>query len=175
MSSTTSSADFKVGDKVWVPMPLNRVCGTVTEDRGHLGRGGRRLYYVSVPNHPYNTHELLVSADEIDHLTAEEQAVLYEPLASEEIKQFLINGGLMSILVHNSAEPVWLRRGPRGNVTHTFIEGYSTTGGAIPPPSALHEEKISASQRNAVIRFVKTFGLNDSDAENVVNQFGVSQ
>jgi hypothetical protein len=175
MSRTASSTDFKVGDKVWVSVPSGRACGTVIEDRGRLGRGGRRLFYVSVPHHPYDSRVFVVDEDEIEHLTEDEQAVLYERLDPDAIKDFLIRGGLTLILVRNSPEPVWLVRGPRGILMHTYIEGYSATGGESPPMFALHGEKISAPKRDAVVRFVKSFGLSDEDAEEVVNKVGVSR
>ena len=88
--------------------------------------------------------------------------------------QPLPHGGLFAILARNSPQPVWLRRGPRGSVTHTYIEGYSATGGDAPPLSALHGEKIFTPKRDAVIRFLKSFGLSDDDAAEVVRRVGTA-
>lgn len=179
MSNSTSSTDFKVGDRVWVPIPLGRACGTVIEDRGHLGRGGRKLFYVTVPNHPYTAETYLLGEDQMEHLTKAEETELYETLDRDAIKQFLIEGGLVSILGRNSPEPVWLRRGPQGDLTYTYIEGYSATGGEIPPMGALqgdslHGRKIFAPKRDAVNRFVTSFGLSDKDADEVIQRIGVA-
>ncbi len=174
MSGTTSSAVFNVGDKVWVRMPSGRAPGTVTEDRGPLGRGGRRLFYVAVPNDPYSSDVLLLGEDDMDPMTADEQAALYERLDPEAVKDFLIGGGLFAILARNSPRPVWLRRGPRGSLTHTYIEGYSATGGDAAPISALHGEKIFTPRRDAAIRFVKSFGLTDDDAAEVIRRVGTA-
>jgi len=174
MSGRTSTADFRIGDKVWVPVPTGRACGTVIEDRGHLGREGLRLFHVSVPNHPFSADVFLVAEDEIDHVTEDEQAAFQARLDPEAIKDFLVHGGLISILVRNGPEPVWLRSGPHGNVTETYIEGYSATGGESPPLFALHGEKIFAPKRDNVLRFVKSFGLSDNDAEDVVRKVGIA-
>lgn len=174
MSHSPISTDFKVGDKVWVPVPLGRVPGIVIEERGNLGRGGRKVFRVTVPNHPYSADVFLVDEDEIDHLTETEQAALQEHLDPTAIKDFLIHGGLISILVRNSPEPVWLRRGPGGQLTYTYIEGYSATGGEVPPMFALHGEKIFTPKREAVGRFLKSFGLTDQDAEVVMRTVGVA-
>jgi hypothetical protein len=45
---------FKVGDRVRVPLGLQRYLGTIVEDRGLLSSGGRRLYRVKVEFDPPN-------------------------------------------------------------------------------------------------------------------------
>jgi hypothetical protein len=174
MGNASSAVDFHVGDKVWVPVPLGRASGTVIEERGPLGRGGRNLYRVAVPNHPYSIDVFLVDEEEIEHLTESEQAALQERLDPRAVKDFLIHGGLFSILARNSPAPVWLRRGPRGNITFTYIEGYSATGGEAPPALALHGEKVFSQKREAVVRFLKSFGLTGPDAEETVMKVGVA-
>jgi hypothetical protein len=174
VSNPASSTDFKVGDKVTVPVPLGRAFGTVIEDRGRLGQGGKRLFRVSVPNHPYSTDVFLVDEEEIRHVTQEEQATFEEHLDPEAIKEFLVQGGLISLLVRNTPEPVWLRRGPRNTVTYTFVEGYSSTGGVPPPMYSLHGERIFSGRREAVVDFIKSFGLSNEGAEEVVREVGVA-
>ena len=174
MSQTRSSTDFKVGDMVSVPAPLRREVGMIIEDRGHLGIGGRRLFRVEVPNHPYSTNTLVVDEDEIQHATESEQAELQQQLDPAEIKEFLIDGGLVGMLIRHTPQRVWLLRVPQGVMMFTYIEGYSVTGGEYPPTTALHGEKISASKRDAVIRFIQSFGLSKSNAEDVVRKIGVA-
>jgi hypothetical protein len=85
-----------------------------------------------------------------------------------------VNGGLISILQHNSPAPIWLRRDPHGNITYTFIEGYSTTGGKPAPIYALVGEDIFQGKRDDVAEFLKSFGLSPQAANNVISDVGVS-
>jgi hypothetical protein len=125
-----------------------------------------------VPNHPYSSDNFLVGEDEIEHMSQKEQATLRERLDPQAIKDFLIQGGLISMLVRNSPEAVWLRRGPHGKLTYTYIEGYSATGGAPAPVFAVSEERVFSGKRDTVIEFLKSFGLPDKDAEEVVTTVG---
>jgi len=165
---------FRVGDRVWVPIPLGRAAGTVIEDRGPLGSGGQHLFRVSVPNHPHTSEVFLVSEVQMQHIPPNEEEAERCQFDRETIKNFLIDGGLISILVHNSPEPVWLRRGPRGNVTFTNIDGYSQNGGKIPPAYVLEGERISAPKQEEVIQFMKSFGLTDNDARDVISHIGTA-
>ncbi len=45
---------FKIGDRVIVRFGPGTSCGTVVEDRGLIGAGGRRLYRVKVDFDPPN-------------------------------------------------------------------------------------------------------------------------
>ncbi len=143
------AATFKVGDKVWIPLAVGRACGTIIEDRGPLGVSGQRSFRVSVPNDPYVADEFLVQEGEIQHLDDKDQAQMRVKLSADAIEDFLISGGLISILHHNSPERVWLRPDSQGNLTYTFIEGYSATGGQPAPRWALHGEKVFAADATA--------------------------
>ncbi len=43
---------FQVGDRVRIPFGVTTLDGIVEEDRGNIGRGGRRLYVVRVEFDP---------------------------------------------------------------------------------------------------------------------------
>jgi len=172
--ASSASTGLKVGDKVWVSLPIGRGCGTVVEDRGPIGRNGRHLFRVIVPNDPYGADDFLVGEDDVEHLTKDEEQNLMSRLSPAAIQDYLIHGGLVSMLVNHSPEPVWLRPGPQGSLTYTYVEGYSMTGGDPAPTGALFGEKIFSPKRNAVLRFIKSFGLNDADAHEVVHTIGVA-
>lgn len=167
-------ATFKAGDKVWVPLAVGRVCGTIIEDRGRLGVSGQHLFRVSVPRDPYAPEDFLLQESELSHLDQEELEQLETPLPLDAIMDFLINGGLVSMLQRNSRKPVWLRRDSRGNLTFTFIEGYSATGGQPAPRGALHGERVFAPMQPQVVEFIKSFGLDLSQANHVVSAVGTS-
>ena len=56
---------FKVGDRVRLPLGLQRYLGTVVEDRGFLSSGGRRLYRVKVEFDPPNLTFIELPEDEL--------------------------------------------------------------------------------------------------------------
>src|SRR5260370_4603507 len=56
---------FKVGDRVRVPLGLQSAAGTVIEDRGLLGSGGRRLFRVKVDFDPPNVTFIELPEDEM--------------------------------------------------------------------------------------------------------------
>lgn len=168
------AATFRVGDKVSVPLPVGRVYGTVIEDRGPLGVARRHLFKVAVPNDPYEQEEFLVSDEEIQHLEPHEEAELQQTISHAGMVDFLVHGGLISILQRNSPEPVWLRRNSFGNVTYTFVAGYSGTGGQPAPRNALLGEKIIAVKKPEVIDFMRSLGLPDAMAETVVAKVGIA-
>ena len=56
---------FRVGDRVRVPLGLQRYLGTVVEDRGFLSSGGRRLYRVKVEFDPPNLTFIELPEDEL--------------------------------------------------------------------------------------------------------------
>jgi hypothetical protein len=50
----------------------------------------------------------------------------------------------------------------------------SAAGGDAPLLSALHGERIFTAKRDAVIRFLKSFGLSDDEAAEVVGRVGTA-
>jgi len=97
------------------------------------------------------------------------------PLTSEEVKQYLANGGLLLILSagsDGSSSRVWLRRDTLGNVTHTFVEERGMVGGAAIPPRAESDGKIFTPLRQKVVQFVRSFDLTEKEANSVVDRVG---
>jgi len=169
---TSATAGFKKGDKVWVPLAVGRVRGAVIEDRGPLGLEGRHVYRVSVPNDPYVSEEYTLSEDELTLLDEREEQSEHEQPAPNAIMEFLVDGGLIAILQTNGPERVWLRRDASGNLTFTFMEGYSATGGHVPPAYALHGERIFSPKEREVSEFIQSFGLSEEQAEHIVSSIG---
>lgn len=170
----SATAGFSLGDQVWVPLAVGRALGVIVEDRGPLGRNGERLYVAAVPNDPHLKEEFLLREHEIARISDEEKRELVGRFAPEAIRDYLINGGLLSMLVRNSPEPVWLRRGPNNNLTFTYIEGYSQTGGKPAPQYALARERIFTPMKSKVVEFVESLGISHSMAEDVVNAIGTA-
>lgn len=64
---------FKVGDEVRFLCAVDYVQGTIVEDRGNLGVGGRVMYRVRVPSDPY-----LTNADHWDIELPEDELIAVE-------------------------------------------------------------------------------------------------
>jgi len=61
----TRARPLKVGDRVRFRMGLRRVVGTIVEDRGRIGAGGRRLFAVQVKFEAVEPTILEMPADEL--------------------------------------------------------------------------------------------------------------
>jgi hypothetical protein len=87
---------FRVGDRVLLERGGRKVDGVVVEDRGNLGIGGRRLYYVEIPMDPFEPVRSLRSEDELEPDTRPKP----EPSSIDKAKviEYLKNGALLSIL-----------------------------------------------------------------------------
>lgn len=167
--------DFRVGDRVTFLRGAGREKGTVIEERGPIGVQGRRLYHVEVPNDPFDPTTYEVSEDEMERagLPSEKE----RRLSAGEIMGYLRNGGLISILRSNMTggknQPrVWLSRDSLGNVTHTFYEERGLIGGETVPFWTVYEDSVFAPERDKVSKYLRTFGLNKSQAEDVIAGIG---
>lgn len=169
-----SQATFQVGDFVWVPLAFGKAIGKVVEDRGRLGVGGRRLLRVVVPNGPYVPSDQVVPEVELQKVRDEDTKELRDHFSTNAIVDFLIHGGLLAILQAESSEPVWLMRDSQGNLTYTYLPGFSATGGQLAPRIALCGESIFTPRRPEVVEFVKSFGVSAAEAERVVDAVGTA-
>ncbi len=70
---------FKVGDQVSFKFGLAKFEGTVTEDRGPLGRGGMRIYQILVTQPPIEPTTYEMREDEIECLAAPKKVRLNNP------------------------------------------------------------------------------------------------
>lgn len=57
---------FRIGNRVRVPFGVDHIEGEIVEDWGHIGAGGKRIYYVRIQPDQWN--EMLVprSEDELE-------------------------------------------------------------------------------------------------------------
>lgn len=172
-----SNGLFQVGDHVRFTLGMRKVSGIITEDRGNIGRGGRRLYIVATPEDPEEPAFHLVPAEEMERAS---DSILEHAPTKEEITRYLKKGGLVYILMNNSSggrnQPhVWLCRNAVGNVTHSFSEKRGIIGGAaIPFWTLYHNSKIFAPKMDKVIEFLASFGLNEQEAMDVIEAVGTA-
>lgn len=169
-ATPTQAPEFKVGDKVAFVFGGRRVRGRIVEDRGALGLEGRRLYRVRLDMDPYDPMFFVLPEDDIE-ITHESDA----PLSKDEIREYLVNGGLILILGSNAdghGPRVWLRRDNLGNVTHTFNKDAGLVGGDIPPVFAVQFGRIFRAMREQVEHFIMSFGLNAAVARAIVGAVG---
>jgi hypothetical protein len=164
---------FHVGDWVQLAMGPRKVSGKIVEDRGLLGVGGRRLFYVQVPQDPYEPKVLLMPEDELESENGSERR---KPIPKHKIIEFLKNGGLFGILLATTGAPnqprVWLCRDTLGNVTYTFDPERGLIGGAVIPFGVRDEDGVSSSKKEAVSTFVQSFGLSRPEADEAIQAMG---
>lgn len=166
--------NISVGDYVMFTFGVDPVRARVVKDLGHIGKNGRRYLRLCVPHDPYE--ETYTEMPE-EWLTLTDSGV--RPISPEEVKEHMVNAGLIEILRSNMEggkyQPrVWLGHDSLGNITHTFAEERGSVGGAIPPISAIWNSRIHKQKVDKVIEFLMTFGLSKSDAEEVVKKVGTA-
>ena len=165
---------FQVGDRVLLSYDSRKVTGLVVEDRGLLGRGGRRLYHVEVPADPAEPMLLLMGEDELEIDPGEWNA----PIDKSRIMDYLKRSGLVSMLLANSprgkTQPrAWIRRDSYGNRTTTFDPDWGVIGGATVPYGTLHANwKVREARKDAAKSFLASFGLTPEEAEEVFAAMG---
>jgi hypothetical protein len=169
------SPTFQVGDRVRAHIARGIIPGVIIEDRGPIGFRGRRLYQVTIPENPFETKDYELQEDEIEPLDESTQSAA--ALDKKQTIAFLKHGGLLSILRSNlsggwSQPRVWLRPDSLGNVTHTFLPEWGVIGGQLVPFQAIRGDKILMSKREDVRALLQSFGLNPSEAEDVLSSVG---
>ncbi|MBL8800033.1 MAG: hypothetical protein JNM56_39485 [Planctomycetia bacterium] len=174
MSRSKQQPAFRVGDRVRFNFGKRRISGVVVEDRGPIGVQGRRLFQVDVPLDPFDPMTLELPESEMEAIPAGETPA---PLDRQAIIDYLIHGGLISILRTNLAggkyQPrAWLSRSQLGNVTYTLVEERGMVGGAIVPVGAIYTNKVAKAKRDQVVKFVESFGLTRPEAERVISEVG---
>jgi hypothetical protein len=162
------------GMLVRVPFGPGTVNGRIIEDRGPVGARGRHLYTVEVPSDPDDPFLLVLAADDI-----EDDYVPDEPIEPDEVREFLLNAGLISILRRNmlggaNQPSAWLCRDTLGNVTFTTHPDRGMIGGSRIPFFARRGERVFTPKRDEVVAFVESFGLSRDAAEEVVEAVGTA-
>ena len=168
---------FRVGDQVRVDFGRRKLTGVIVEDRGAIGAQGRRLFQVEIPMDPFEPMSVELPEDEMEPMPP--GAEPNGPMDKQMITDYLINGGLVSILRSNLSggknQPrVWLCLDQLGNVTHTFTPERGMLGGQLVPYSALHEDKVFAAKLDEVLSFIQSFGLDRQQAERIVSEVGTA-
>jgi hypothetical protein len=177
MSTKHGRPSFRVGDRVRIDFGRRKLIGEIVEDRGAIGGHGRRLFQVDIPMDPFEPMSVELPEDEMESIPPGAEGNW--PMDSRKIADYLINGGLVSILRSNLSggknQPrVWLCLDQLGNVTHTFIPERGVVGGRPVPLSALHEDKVFAPKLASVLSFIQSFGLDRQAAEKVVSVVGAA-
>lgn len=159
---------YEKGDWVTFRYGSRSVWARVIEDRGNLGVNRRRLYRI----------RLAQDADEPVAFEVPEDDLTPAVLETQDIIHYLKAGGLVSILQSNlggkNPPHAWLTLDSRGRVTHTFIADRGIIGGAEVPFWTLDKDRIEWHEKNAVLDFLSSFGLSETDAREVVEAIGVS-
>lgn len=171
------STTFRVGDRVRVPLARGSLTGTIVEDRGAIGVRGRRLYQVLVAMDPFEPAPYEVPEDELEAIEANAESDL--PAEMPRFLDYLKKGGLISILRSGISggrnQPrVWLTLDSLGNVTHTFNKERGLLGGEPVPIRAVHEDKVFTPKTDEVLSYLKSFGLNRKEAEDVLTSVGTA-
>jgi hypothetical protein len=177
MSTPQRKASFRVGDHVRIDFGRRKLTGVIVEDRGPLGVHGRRLYQVDLPMDPSEPMSVELPEDEMELIPP--GAEISPPMDKQKIIDYLINGGLVSILRSNLAggknQPrAWLCLDQLGNVTHTFNPDRGVVGGQLVPFLALRQAKIFTPKLDSVVSFLQSFGLNRQEVEKVVSEVGTA-
>ena len=177
MSATHGRSMFHVGDRVRVDFGRRKLTGVIVEALGPIGARGRHLFQVDIPMDPFDPMSVELPEDEIEAIPPGAEVDL--PIDKQKITDYLVNGGLISILRSNLSggknQPrVWLCLDQLGNVTHTFVPERGVIGGQLVPFWAVHDDKIFTAKRDSVLTFVESFGLNHQQAEKVVSEVGTA-
>lgn len=174
-SSQMSKSRLQIGDRVSFQFGRHTIQGIIVEDRGPVGADRQHFYRVQVFMDPDEPMFIELSEDEMSHVPAPEAS---RRVRKDEILGYLKAGGLIAILRTNTGgrnpPRVWLCRDNLGNITHTFVPERGLIGGRVPPFLAYHFDKVFKPRREEVIDFLTSFGLNRSDAEDVVREVGTA-
>lgn len=170
----TETPIFRKGDKVRVPFGSGTAEAEIIEDRGPVGWRGRHLFLIQIAMGPSDPVSFEVPEEELEAVGAKRP-----PRAMDKAKviDYLRHGGLLAILRSNlsggrNAPRVWLWTDPRGKVNHTFIAERGAIGGEKVPFWAIHDDRVFAPKSEEVRSFLKSFGLNDNDAAQLIESVG---
>ena len=169
-AGTRPRPQFHLDQRIAFNFGTRKAKGSVVEDRGPLGVGGQRIYRIRLDMDPFEPVFLELPENELEPFSEAEP-----PITPHEALEYLANGGLMLMLqsgATGTSPRIWLRRDNLGNVTHTFVEGRGTLGGAVPPVYCFHDDRVFSGKREEVVQFLMSFGLSTSDANSVIDEIG---
>jgi hypothetical protein len=176
MSTKPRRHKFRLGDRVRFALGQHKVDGVIVEEMGP-GAGERRLFRVEIPIDPDEPMRMALVDDDLEPLPPGPEPVT--PLDKEKVIEYLVYGGLISILQENFSGKghhprAWLRPDTLGNITHTFVPERGFIGGQVVPVRAIHDFKVRTDKRDEVVAFVESFGLTRREAEKVVSEVGTA-
>src|SRR5947209_7610501 len=99
MSTTQRRSLFHVGDRVRIDFGRRKLTGVIVEDRGTIGAQGRHLFQVNIPMDPFEPMSVELPEDEMEAIAPGTEVV--PPLDKQHIADYLVSGGLISILRAN--------------------------------------------------------------------------
>jgi len=163
-------ARFKVGDWVAFLYGTRNLFAQIIEARGPLGINRRHLYGIRVAGETDEPDCFEVPEDALTAVTSPDKAAIIK---------YLKEGGLVAMLRSNLGErgvqpKVWLTYARRGEVTHTFLPERGVVGGAAVPYFALHEDKVFTGKEGMVIDYLTRFGLDPTEAQEIVAAVGTA-
>lgn len=176
MTATRQRGRYRIGDRVEIDMGNRRLTGFVVEDLGGVGMNGRRMLEIELPMDPHEPMRLTIPEEEI---VGPANGEGLEPLSSDEIVEYLVNGGLIAILRSNlgggkNQPKAWLCRNQLGSVTHTFLPERGLVGGEPVPFFAIHDSKVFTPKEEVVRTFIESFGLSAAEAKRVLGEVGTA-
>lgn len=176
MSVAQGQSPFHLGDRVRIDFGRRKLTGVIVEDRGAIGAQGRHLFLVDIPMDPFEPMSVELPEDEIESIASESETI--RQIDKRKITDYLVNGGLISILRSNlggkNQPRIWLCLDQLGNVTHTFVSARGVIGGQLVPFWSVHDDKVFTPERDSVLSFVEGFGLNHREAEKIVSEVGTA-
>jgi len=168
---STVESTSQIGRQVRFKFGNSEYEGTIASERKSRA-GDSHIFKVEVLADPDNNIMFEVNETEVRYVSDADM----KRISSEEIIDFLENGGLVSILRRNSGgtnQPkVWLRLDSRGNVSYTFSEEHGVVGGKTIPFGTLEGDKIFSPRKDAVVEYLQGFKLTQAQADAVVESVG---
>lgn len=150
---------------------LPRIC-RVIEDLGPIGHNDKRILRVAFWTGDENGDEgpstFNVAEADAQPLSMEKRRKIVDYLTSRNQE-----GEFNFIRMLKAADRVWIWFNKNGDVQHTFQPRFGAIGGAKAPLFAWHEGQIFAPKQDEVVAFLKTFGLDNKEASEVVATIGL--
>ena len=168
---------YHVGDRVRIPRGTGHVSGKISEYRGRLGGGGRRLYQIVAYTDPMVPELSTFERGEDEIETYREPDDPMAGLEPERVIKFLKNGGLAYLLATGGEDEsnAWLCLDSLGGVTFTFLRELGRIGGKPVPSGAVDDLRIVAAKRDEVAELLMSFGLDRDQANAVIDAVGMTR
>ena len=172
-NSSANERAFSVGDRVQVPW-RHPVVGEIIEDRGPIGRGGRRLYGIQLLSESEEPFVFELAGEDLRLAEPEDPSI-----DKAKRVEYLKNGGLIAILEAGRGgrdrPQAWLCKDSLGNVTHTFVGVRGLVGGKTIPIAALDgRNHIFTPKAAEAAEFLQSFDLDRAESDAIIRHVGTS-